>query len=57
MKIKSFDLLNEDFTWSQPCNKEEFDQIEAIIKKMMDAGILEKRQRSKLAKFFSNSFR
>lgn len=40
MKIKSFDLLDENFMQPHPCGKEEFDQIEAIIKKMIDDGIV-----------------
>ena len=40
MKIKSFDLLDENFMQPHPCGKEEFDQIEAIIKKMINDGIV-----------------
>ena len=40
MKIESFDLLDENFMQPHPCGKEEFDQIEAIINKMIDDGIV-----------------
>lgn len=40
MKIESFDLLDENFMQPHPCGKEEFEQIEAIIKKMIDDGII-----------------
>ena len=40
MKIESFDLLDENFMQPHPCGKEEFEQIEAIIKKMIDDGIV-----------------
>lgn len=42
MKIESFDLLDENFLQPHPCGKEEFDQIEAIIRKMMNDGIVQK---------------
>ncbi len=40
MKIESFDLLDENFMQPHPCGKEEFDQIEAIINKMISDGIV-----------------
>lgn len=40
MKIESFDLLDENFMQPHPCGKKEFGQIEAIIKKMINDGII-----------------
>lgn len=42
MKIESFELLDENFLQPHPCGKEEFSQIEAIIRKMMNDGIVQK---------------
>ena len=47
MKIKSFDLLDDNFMQPHPCGKEEFDQIEAIIKKMINDGIISKDTQEK----------
>lgn len=42
MKIESFDLFDENFMQPHPCGKEEFEQIEAIIKKIIDDNIVRK---------------
>ena len=48
MKIESFDLLDKAFMEPHSCGKEEFNQIEAIIKKMIDDGILWVRKSRKV---------
>ena len=48
MKIEAFDLLDDIFCQPHPCGKEEFNQIEAIIKKMIDDGILWVRKSRKV---------
>ena len=47
MKIESFDLLDDNFMQPHPCGKEEFEQIEAIIKKMINDGIISKDTQEK----------
>ena len=47
MKIESFDLLDDNFIQPHPCGKEEFEQIEAIIKKMINDGIISKNTQEK----------
>ena len=47
MKIESFDLLDDNFMQPHPCGKEEFEQIEAIIKKMINDGIVSKNTKEK----------
>ena len=47
MKIESFDLLDDNFMQPHPCGKEEFEQIETIIKKMINDGIVSKNTEEK----------
>ena len=47
MKIEAFDLLDNNFCQPHPCGKEEFNQIEAIIKKMINYGIFCKKVEEK----------
>ena len=45
--VCSFDLLDDNFMQPHPCGKEEFEQIEAIIKKMINDGIISKNTEEK----------